>query len=94
MSVGVVMTIRDFAIQRHRLATPARTAVLFGLATIKIVSPNYLFFWSGVPGWSAKLLILKLTDYEKFTIEDMLTFAAGAVSCHAMIAEPSYGDKQ
>ena len=94
MSVSVVMTIRDFAIQRHRLAIPARTAMLFGLATIKMVSPNYLFFWSGIPGWPAKLLILKLADFEKFTIEDMLTFVASAVSCHAMIVERSYGGKR
>ena len=94
MSVGVVMTIRDFAIQRHRLAIPARTAVLFGLVTKLIVSLNYLFFWSGASGWPAKLLILKLVDFENFTIEDMLTFVAAAVSCHAMIVERSYGGKR
>ena len=88
------MTIRDFAILRHRLVILARTTVLFGLATIKIVSPNYLLFWSGGPGWPAQLFILKLADFEKFTIEDMLTFVASAVSCHAMIAERSYGDKR
>ena len=62
MSVGVVITIRVFTIQRHGLASSARTAVLFGLVTNIIVSLNYLFFWSGASGWPAKLLSLKLAD--------------------------------
>ena len=94
MSVGVVMTIHVFTIQRHGLANSARTAVLFGLVTNIIVSLNYLFFWSGASGWPAKLLIPKSADFEIVTIEDILTFVGAAVSCHAMIVERSYGGKR
>ena len=94
MSVGVVRTICDFAIQRYRLATPARTAVLFALATIKNVSPNYPFIWSRASGWPAELLNLKLANLENFTIAEILTLDSAAVSCHAIIVERSYGGKR
>ena len=94
MSVGVLRTICDFAIQRHRLANPVRTAVLFALATIKNVSPNYPFIWSRASGWPAELLNLKLADLEKFTIEEKLALVSAAVSGHAMIVERSYGGKR
>ena len=93
MSVGVVRTICDFAIQRHRLAIPVRTAVLFSLATIKSVSPNYPFIWSRASGCPAELLNLRLAELKNFTIEEMLTLISAAVSCHAIIVERSYGGK-
>ena len=94
MSVGVVMTIRKYSIQWHRLAIPAQTAVLFGPATMNILSPDYLFIWSGTSGGPAKILILKLVKFAKFAIEDMQTFVAASVSCHTMIVECSYGGKR
>ena len=93
MSVGFVMTICEFAIRRHQLAIPARTAVRFGLATFKSVSPNYPFIWSRASGCPAELLNLQLAELKKFTIEEMLTLVSAAVSCHAIIVERSYGGK-